>query len=365
MDINEVELMVEEKIKKLTKESKFAFRCNSRLAEIRIVRDIAYKYKDTDSIDVSVINFYINYITRNIKDMTCPSEIEKKIIDNIIDLELEDAKVTKGRIKDFVENENLVVRMLLPSYLEVKVKRGLSDKEKIKEVNKIISEMRDEEIVLSLSNFDTEHKNLQELLKENSFFDEDMLEVSAIYEKEEWDEGVVLPKSELYTELWEMYSKAEYNSIEQKLEDEAFERTRIVCDCGNEVDIEETFAGKLDYTMKKFNDQFSIEESEEPVLNVRQEVKDYLSENILGIVESHLECWFKEKYVSRSADEIRSMIENEHDNSLLYEEIEENLGNVEEDEEEYALDLFLETLISRINFSGASSWRDTCDEQQS
>ena len=102
MDINEVELMVEEKIKKLTKEGKFAFRCNSRLVEIRIVRDIAYKYRDTDSIDVSVIDFYINYITRNIKGMTCPAEMEKKILDNIIDLELEDAKVTKGRIKDFV-----------------------------------------------------------------------------------------------------------------------------------------------------------------------------------------------------------------------------------------------------------------------
>lgn len=154
--------------------------------------------------------------------------------------------------------------------------------------------------------------------------------------------------------------------IPQEYYDEYIDRTRIVCDCGNEAEINEQSNQAFGYSMEKFNELFSVEEEEETEKPfIRESVKKYMDKNKIGMAESHLDCWFKEKYASQDMDTIRSLIENEYDNSGLIEELEDKFGEITSDELDYAIDTFVDAVTSRINFSGASSWRDTCDEQRS
>lgn len=153
--------------------------------------------------------------------------------------------------------------------------------------------------------------------------------------------------------------------IPQEYYDEYIDRTRIVCDCGNEAEINEQSNQAFDYSMEKFNELFSVaeeEETEEPF--IRESLKKYMDKNKIGMAESHLDCWFKEKYAGEDEDTVSFLLTVEHDNSCLIEELEGEFTDITEEEKDYAINKFVEAVLSRIDFRGAGSWRDTCDDKR-
>ena len=61
---------------------------------------------------------------------------------------------------------------------------------------------------------------------------------------------------------------------------------------------------------------------------IRQEIKKYMKDNKDSMGFSHLEVWFTKKYQGVSQKECKRLLREEHDNSLLYEELEELFGQL-------------------------------------
>ncbi len=61
---------------------------------------------------------------------------------------------------------------------------------------------------------------------------------------------------------------------------------------------------------------------------IRQEIKKYMKDNKDSMGFSHLEVWFTKKYQGVSQKECKRLLKEEHDNSLLYEELEELFGQL-------------------------------------
>ena len=61
---------------------------------------------------------------------------------------------------------------------------------------------------------------------------------------------------------------------------------------------------------------------------IRQEIKKYMKDNKDSMGFSHLEIWFTKKYQGVSQKKCKRLLREEHDNSLLYEELEELFGQL-------------------------------------
>ncbi len=68
---------------------------------------------------------------------------------------------------------------------------------------------------------------------------------------------------------------------------------------------------------------------------IRQEIKAYMNEHKDSMGFSHLEAWFTKKYQGVSQKECKRLLKEEHDNSLLYEELEEHFGELSNEEKIY------------------------------
>ena len=66
---------------------------------------------------------------------------------------------------------------------------------------------------------------------------------------------------------------------------------------------------------------------------IREEIKKYMAKNKEDMAFSHLEVWFTPKYQGVSQKECKRLLKEEHDNSQLYEELEEHFGELEDKEQ--------------------------------
>ncbi len=56
---------------------------------------------------------------------------------------------------------------------------------------------------------------------------------------------------------------------------------------------------------------------------------------------------------------MKEKLKKEHDNSLLYEELEEHFGQLTDEEKQYAKNVFTKEVLSKLIFEGASTWMDS------
>ena len=96
---------------------------------------------------------------------------------------------------------------------------------------------------------------------------------------------------------------------------------------------------------------------------IREEIKKYMAKNKEDMAFSHLEVWFTPKYQGVSQKECKRLLKEEHDNSQLYEELEEHFGELEDKEKEYAKNRFVEAVLSKLIFEGASVWMDSNNKE--
>ena len=92
---------------------------------------------------------------------------------------------------------------------------------------------------------------------------------------------------------------------------------------------------------------------------IRQEIKTYMHKNKDAMGFSHLEVWFTKKYQGVSQNECKRLLKEEYDHSLLYEELEEHFGQLTNKEKSYAKNIFIEEVLSKLIFEGASVWLDS------
>ena len=92
---------------------------------------------------------------------------------------------------------------------------------------------------------------------------------------------------------------------------------------------------------------------------IRDEIKQYMNKNKDSMAYSHLEIYFTEQYQGVSKKECEKKLKEEHDNGLLYEELEEKFENVSESEKSYAKNVFIKEVLSQLIFEGASVWIDS------
>lgn len=92
---------------------------------------------------------------------------------------------------------------------------------------------------------------------------------------------------------------------------------------------------------------------------IRQEIKKHMQENKESMGFSHLEVWFTKKYQGINQKKCKRLLKDEHDNSLLYEELEEHFGQLTDKEKSYAKNIFIEEVLSKLIFEGASVWLDS------
>ena len=92
---------------------------------------------------------------------------------------------------------------------------------------------------------------------------------------------------------------------------------------------------------------------------IRQEIKKYMKENKESMGFSHLEVWFTKKYQGVTQKECKRLLKEEYDHSLLYEELEEHFGQLADEEKAYAKNLFIQEVLSKLIFEGASVWMDS------
>ena len=92
---------------------------------------------------------------------------------------------------------------------------------------------------------------------------------------------------------------------------------------------------------------------------IRQEIKTYMYKNKDAMGFSHLEVWFTKKYQGVSQKECKILLKEEYDHSLLYEELEEHFGQLTDKEKSYAKNIFIEEVLSKLIFEGASVWIDS------
>ena len=84
---------------------------------------------------------------------------------------------------------------------------------------------------------------------------------------------------------------------------------------------------------------------------IRQEIKIYMKEHKDSMGFSHLEAWFTEKYQGVSQKECKRLLKEEHDNTLLYEE------------KVYGKNIFIQEVLSKLIFEGASVWIDSNNKE--
>ena len=89
---------------------------------------------------------------------------------------------------------------------------------------------------------------------------------------------------------------------------------------------------------------------------IRQVIKKYMKDNKDSMGFSHLEVWFTKKYQGVSQKECKRLLREEHDNSLLYEELEEHFGQLSNEEKVYGKNIFIKEVLSKLIFEGASVW---------
>ena len=78
---------------------------------------------------------------------------------------------------------------------------------------------------------------------------------------------------------------------------------------------------------------------------IRQEIKKYMKDNKDSMGFSHLEVWFTKKYQGVSQKECKRLLREEHDNSLLYEELEERFGQLSNEEKIYGKNVFIQEVV--------------------
>ena len=96
---------------------------------------------------------------------------------------------------------------------------------------------------------------------------------------------------------------------------------------------------------------------------IRQEIKKYMKDNKDSMGFSHLEVWFTKKYQGVSQKECKRLLREEHDNSLLYEELEEHFGQLSNEEKAYGKNVFIQEVLSKLIFEGASVWLDSSNKE--
>ena len=63
---------------------------------------------------------------------------------------------------------------------------------------------------------------------------------------------------------------------------------------------------------------------------IRDEIKQYMNKNKDSMAYSHLEIYFTEQYQGVSKKECERKLKEEHDNGLLYEELEEKFESIKD-----------------------------------
>ena len=96
---------------------------------------------------------------------------------------------------------------------------------------------------------------------------------------------------------------------------------------------------------------------------IKQEIKAYMNEHKDSMGFSHLEAWFTEKYQGVSQKECKILLKEEHDISLLYEELEEHFGELSNEEKVYGKNIFIQEVLSKLIFEGASVWIDSNNKE--
>ena len=96
---------------------------------------------------------------------------------------------------------------------------------------------------------------------------------------------------------------------------------------------------------------------------IRQEIKKYMKDNKDSMGFSHLEVWFTNKYQGVSQKECKRLLREEHDNSLLYEELEEHFDKLTDEEKVYGKNVFIQEVLSKLIFEGASVWIDSNNKE--
>ena len=96
---------------------------------------------------------------------------------------------------------------------------------------------------------------------------------------------------------------------------------------------------------------------------IKQEIKTYMHKNKDAMGFSHLEVWFTKKYQGVSQKECKRLLREEHDNSLLYEELEEHFDKLTDEEKTYGKNIFIKEVLSKLIFEGASVWLDSSNKE--
>ena len=71
-----------------------------------------------------------------------------------------------------------------------------------------------------------------------------------------------------------------------------------------------------------------------------------MKDNKASMGFSHLEVWFTKKYQGVSQKECKRLLREEHDNSLLYEELEEHFGQLSNEEKVYGKNIFIQEFLT-------------------
>jgi len=83
------------------------------------------------------------------------------------------------------------------------------------------------------------------------------------------------------------------------------------------------------------------------IMIIKQDLEDFLYENLEAISENHLECW-KDRYFGYTKKHLLSDLENEHDSSLEVEYVEEVLNRkLSDNEEKYLIKQFNKEVVKK------------------
>lgn len=66
-----------------------------------------------------------------------------------------------------------------------------------------------------------------------------------------------------------------------------------------------------------------------------------------------------DKYQGMSQKECKRLLTEEHDNILLYEELEDKFGELSDQEKQYSKNIFIKEVLSKLIFEGVSVWIDS------
>jgi len=98
---------------------------------------------------------------------------------------------------------------------------------------------------------------------------------------------------------------------------------------------------------------------------MKTDLTNYLAKSTSYFSEGHLECWFKDKYIALSQDEIKYQLNVNHDNSLELENAENELGRKLTDKEnDSVIERFVFCVLDDIEFinDSARGYWDSLEE---